>query len=699
MNYFFNQQSANFTFVRWITFVLTLFLSLNADSCYASHGMGGEITWTCSGSGNFRFQMKFYRDCNGVQGPNSITLSTTVPGVPSIPLTLVTQMDISPNGLNSAGTTACPDCAVGNISNPIPGLVEEFYYQSAPVTLPGIPPASGWVFSWGECCRSLSLLNIMGAGGSVGFQNRAIMYPYQGLNTSPCYDSSPYFVEAPATISCTGIPASLSAAANDRENDSLVYSWGQPLNEVGAIVNFAPGYTINSQLPSVFQHPLNVAATIDPHSGAINFTSYTGGYFATIVKVTAYKCGIKVAEIFREINIVLNNNCPSVLNGVQNFPPEFTAPFIDAVTMLQTSYSDTVMAGDTVSFTMNVSDFDLFNNNMNQDIRVSASGNQFGAGYSDPDSGCAQPPCATLSPVVPFSVQLAGQFDFNWVTDCEHVAGAGACGASMKTHYFVFKASDNYCPANGSKTVTVAITVVQTVAGISATGLTSLCSGDTIVLTASGALTYNWNTGQTTDSIVVTQPGTYTVYGTFPAGACVYPDSATIVVTPELIPTSILTTPDTFCVNSPPVVLSATPPGGTWFGGGVSQGVFYPATLSPATYMLIYSVTDSSWCIGSDSIIMFVDACTGIEETPSGDVVMLYPNPAGEEITMLIHSKQEFIIAELYNIYGQLVRTVYEGTPVGGKTEVVVNTSDLAKGVYIIRLNGRGTAGTVFVKN
>jgi hypothetical protein len=74
----------------------------------------------------------------------------------------------------------------------------------------------------------------------------------------------------------------------------------------------------------------------------------------------------------------------------------------------------------------------------------------------------------------------------------------------MKTHYFVFKAADNYCPANASKTVTVAVTVRSQALDITASGPATICAGDTVILTASGALSYTWNTGETTNSIPVT---------------------------------------------------------------------------------------------------------------------------------------------------------------------------------------------------
>jgi gliding motility-associated-like protein len=427
---------------------------------FASHGMGGEITWTCLPGGQFKFKMKFYRDCNGIPGPASVTLSTTVPGVPNIPLPLIQQNDISPDGIKSDGITTCANCNQGGFGSPIPGLVEEFIYESAPVNLPGIPPAAGWVFEWGECCRSSALTNIPGAGG-IGFQNRAIMYPYNATSTLPCFDSSPYFAEKPSTIICTGYPFKYNPNAVDPEMDSLVYAWGQPLDDMGNPVPFGPGYSINSQLPGPTQNPLNVAATINAQTGEISYTSFTGGYFATVVKVTAYKCNIKVAEIFREINVVLNNNCPPVMGGVSNTPPEVNPPFFHPVTGLQTEYADTVYAGDTVNFMLTAQDFEFFNNGGPQTITVEGSGAQFGTNFTNANAGCIIPPCATMSPGLPTSFAIAGQTTFNWVTTCDHVTGLDTnCRRISNTYNFVIKASDNYCPANATNVGTFSITIL-----------------------------------------------------------------------------------------------------------------------------------------------------------------------------------------------------------------------------------------------
>ncbi|MFN5324827.1 MAG: PKD domain-containing protein [Bacteroidota bacterium] len=442
---------------------------LHSTETKASHGMGGELTWTCQPNGQFKFRLKFYRDCSGIPAPNSVTLTTTVPGVPNIPMPRVQINDISPKGLIPAGTAACPTCATGTANI---GLVEEDVYESAPITLNGTPPAAGWQFYWGECCRSGSINNITNPG-TIGFRIRAIMYPYNpsgvAQNTNPCFDSSPYFAEKPSTIICTGYPFTYNPNAIDPELDSLRYEWGAPLTDTGTPVAWAPGYNQNSQLPSTTQNPNNVAATINPTTGEIAYTSFTGGYFATVVKVTAYKCNIKVAEIFREINVVLNNNCPTT-GGQTNAPPIVNPPFPDPVTGLFTSYIDTVYAGDTVRFQFSATDFQTFNNGTPQTVTIEASGAEFGTNFSSTTNGCVIPPCATLAPASPtlLSPNLVSQApfatvtNFTWVTNCQQVEGLDTnCRRIVNTYNFVIKARDNYCPANASSIKTITIVIVR----------------------------------------------------------------------------------------------------------------------------------------------------------------------------------------------------------------------------------------------
>ncbi len=88
--------------------------------------------------------------------------------------------------------------------------------------------------------------------------------------------------------------------------------------------------------------------------------------------------------------------------------------------------------------------------------------------------------------------------------------------------------------ACGQATAQVSITVgTPPVVGISASGPLVLCPGDQVVLTASGANTYQWSDQQTSTSIVVTQPGVYSVTGTGNCGQ----GSAQVTITAGSAPT------------------------------------------------------------------------------------------------------------------------------------------------------------------
>ena len=59
----------------WVA-AMALLLSFSAQ---ADHFAGGEITWECLPNGNYRFILRFYRDCAGVFMPGGMDLHSTSP--------------------------------------------------------------------------------------------------------------------------------------------------------------------------------------------------------------------------------------------------------------------------------------------------------------------------------------------------------------------------------------------------------------------------------------------------------------------------------------------------------------------------------------------------------------------------------------------------------------------------------------------
>jgi gliding motility-associated-like protein len=447
--------------IYFLPFLCSSFSEKFGASIFASHLMGGEITWECQGSGQYIFKLKFYRDCNGINTPSVVSLSVfNHPTITSIQLNLITQTDISPVCNSSGPTISCANAQSQagwpTSGSPVAGAVQESVFQSAPITLTGVPPAQGWIFAYSDCCRNGSLTNLLNAN-SFGFTLRAVMYGYNGQNANLCFDSSPTFLESPSTVICLGTPFKYNHNAYDPDLDSLSYSWAPPLDDFsGPFVlgtNPAPvpfdtanNYRYYSPLPGISQNPSNVPASINAATGEISFTSYTQGYFVTNVKVEAWKCGILVAEIYREIQVVL---LPCAVN---NMP-----------TVNYTNYATTVSAGTLVNFTLTGNDAGLLPDGVTpQSLTINASGTQFGNNFTDPNAGCLNPPCAILSAPLPTSAQTNIATTFNWQTTCDHISYNSTCNTVSNTYTFVFRVKDDFCPAPAENISTVSITVLAT---------------------------------------------------------------------------------------------------------------------------------------------------------------------------------------------------------------------------------------------
>ena len=160
---------------------------------------------------------------------------------------------------------------------------------------------------------------------------------------------------------------------------------------------------------------------------------------------------------------------------------------------------------------------------------------------------------------------------------------------------------NNYDISDNVFTITKAISV-----SITANKTTKLCDGDTVTLTSSSTVNNLWSNGATTQSILVTNTGNYSVNLT--QGACV----ATSNVIPlafnpsPAVPVVTANGSSTICSGSSVALLSNSTIGNTWLPGGqTTQGIIVTtsgnyavmasnqygctATSSPVTVTVIQS--------------------------------------------------------------------------------------------------------------
>lgn len=230
------------------------------------------------------------------------------------------------------------------------------------------------------------------------------------------------------------------------------------------------------------------------------------------------------------------------------------------------------------------------------------------------------------------------------------------------------------------KTTTVTVNSTPTVVVNSST----ICSGTSANLTASGASTYSWNTGATTAIInpspVVTT--VYTVTGT--NGVCSSNKTTTVVVNPS--PSVNATSNNSIICQGQQVTLNASGANTyTWQPGSVSGSTI---TDSPAA-SIVYTVSGSAanGCVGTSTVSVNVSLCTGVAQL-NGNLVNyhVYPNPGKEQITLNVTTTKSLeIFVELIDGSGklslkQIVR--FDRT----KSEHQINISSVASGVYFLKL-------------
>jgi len=118
-----------------------------------------------------------------------------------------------------------------------------------------------------------------------------------------------------------------------------------------------------------------------------------------------------------------------------------------------------------------------------------------------------------------------------------------------------------------------------------------------------------------TFSPAVAGVGTHSInYIYFDSNNCMSDVTKTVIVHPEPVPV-INGLNSTYCVNSPPVIMSGFPAGGTFSGTGVNINTFYPSYAGVGTHQITYSYIDANSCLGSTTLSVTILPLTPVSFT------------------------------------------------------------------------------------
>lgn len=163
--------------------------------------------------------------------------------------------------------------------------------------------------------------------------------------------------------------------------------------------------------------------------------------------------------------------------------------------------------------------------------------------------------------------------------------------------YTVTLVSTNAFGSSAPISQVITVNPLPTVAATSASA--TICNGQSVVLTGSGASTYTWNTGPTTATTAVTPTTTtsYTVTGTSAAG-CSKTGTVTVTVNPS--PT-VTVNSATVCAGSPTVLTAGGATTYSWNTGPTTNTISVSPTLTTT-----YSVTGTSLGCPNTRTVMVV---------------------------------------------------------------------------------------------
>jgi N-acetylneuraminic acid mutarotase len=195
------------------------------------------------------------------------------------------------------------------------------------------------------------------------------------------------------------------------------------------------------------------------------------------------------------------------------------------------------------------------------------------------------------------------------------------------TTYTVFSTDANGC-SNGA-IIQQSVNPNPSVSLTSSSNFTN-CSGVSTTITATGATTYSWTSGQTTSVIVISPSATtnYTVEGIANGCNAFFPFSQTVISNPTVVLSS---SSNTICKGASAIINVTGASSYSWHtnpGSSSSTLAVNPASTTA------YSVTgtNSSGCKDTQSFTQVVDPCAGIEQNIlNGADYVIYPNPSRGE--------------------------------------------------------------------
>lgn len=220
----------------------------------------------------------------------------------------------------------------------------------------------------------------------------------------------------------------------------------------------------------------------------------------------------------------------------------------------------------------------------------------------------------------------------------------------------------------------------------------SICIGSSINMTAFGASSYSWSSGQQTNSITVSPSVStiYTVTGSNNLG-CI--SSAVQFIQVNALPIVVAAASTTNACAGDSVALYATGALNYQWIGINSGNVISVIPIATSIYTVLG--TNAQSCSSTATVEVQVSECTGISSLINSEKeIKIAPNPFINELLFFSGNTDQKIIS-LWNLNGRMILQLESK-----EEQILLNTTNLAQGIYYVKiLSGEKTSVLKLIKN
>ncbi len=286
------------------------------------------------------------------------------------------------------------------------------------------------------------------------------------------------------------------------------------------------------------------------------------------------------------------------------------------------------------------------------------------------------------------TINVSGASTYTWSDGSN---GTSITVTPNTTTVYAVSGSSNGCTSTESYTIDVFTP------NIIIAGNTTICSGKSATLTASGANTYSWSNGIPSNVNIVnpTNNTTYTLITLTSTSGINCSASKTVQVSVNQNPTVTASASRTVMCRGENNVITAN--GATTYSWNTAATTASFAITPSLVTTINYSVTGigANGCQNTATLSLKVNSCTDINETIShSSSLQLFPNPNNGEFNLVGSSQMNLLII---NQLGQIIKTVELNSANAFQTKI----SGLSSGIYFVKEENKqnGTVSKIIVNN